>query len=121
MKPFAHLLPISILALCPTSIQAGTPVESLVPSNDPKPGNSKKVTPVDFHENNGWGNGDQDAPGNSGDHNNAENGPNSSPGNGNGKPATGETDDVTQQELERIEAESSVKAKADNVVARRVK
>lgn len=27
----------------------------------------------DIHENNGWGNGDQDAPGNSDDHNNAEN------------------------------------------------
>ena len=129
MKPFAHLLPISVFALCPTSTQAGKPVES---PNDPKPGNSKKCTPVDFHDNNGWGNGDQDAPGNSGDHNNAENGPGSAPGNGNGngngKPAKGETDDVTQQELERIErealersAEASVKAQADKVVARRVK
>lgn len=38
------------------------------------PGNSKKTTPVDFKgKNNGWGNGDQDPPGNSGDNNNAEN------------------------------------------------
>lgn len=29
--------------------------------------------------NNGWGNGDQDPPGNSGPHNNAENGPKSGP------------------------------------------
>ncbi|MES2922239.1 MAG: hypothetical protein V4819_11875 [Verrucomicrobiota bacterium] len=126
MKPFAYLLPISVFALCPTWAQAGEPVESSLP--DPKPGDSKKVTPVDFHDNNGWGNGDQDAPGNSGDHNNAENGPGSAPGNGNGKPAKGETEDVTQQELERIErealersAEASVKAQADKVVARRVK
>lgn len=40
----------------------------------PVPGNSKKTTPVDFDgKNNGWGNGDQDPPGNSGDNNNAEN------------------------------------------------
>jgi hypothetical protein len=31
------------------------------------------IPPVDDHPNNGFGNGDQDAPGNSGDHNNAEN------------------------------------------------
>ncbi len=32
------------------------------------------TTPVKFKgKNNGWGNGDQDAPGNSGPHNNAEN------------------------------------------------
>lgn len=128
MKPLSLLLPISVLALCPTSAQAGKPVESTVPNNDPTPGNSKKVTAVDFHDNNGWGNGDQDAPGNSSDHNNAENGPRSSPGNENGKPAKGETDDVTQQELDRIErealersAEASVNAQADKVVARRVK
>lgn len=35
--------------------------------------NCPESSPV-THGNNGWGNGDQDAPGNSGDHNNAENG-----------------------------------------------
>jgi hypothetical protein len=48
--------------------------------NGPKPGNSKKCTRVDFdHPNNGWGNGDQDPPGNSGDNNNAENGQGNTP------------------------------------------
>ena len=35
-----------------------------------------------FHDNNGFGNGDQDAPGNSGDHNNAENSDHTDPSHG---------------------------------------
>ena len=33
-----------------------------------------KIEKSTFNQNNGWGNGDQDAPGNSGENNNAENG-----------------------------------------------
>jgi hypothetical protein len=51
---------------------------------NPTPGNSHKTTRVDFDKpNNGWGNGDQDAPGNSGGNNNAENGPGNTPPPGN--------------------------------------
>lgn len=68
----------------------------------PRPGNSKKCSRVDFdHDNNGWGNGDQDAPGNSGDHNNAENGPGSAPGNGNNAASNG-TSETTQVVARRV-------------------
>ena len=79
----------------------------------PKPGCSHKCTEVDYkpckNRNNGWGNGDQDAPGNSGDHNNAENGPGSAPGNGNGKPGNPgdcDKDEKTRQELAQIECKA---------------
>ena len=52
-------------------------------AKNPAPGKSCKTTRVDFHDNNGWGNGDQNPPGNSGDHNNAENGPGNTPPPGN--------------------------------------
>jgi len=42
---------------------------------DPEPPKPPKPPKDHPKGNNGWGNGDQDAPGNSGDHNNAENGP----------------------------------------------
>ena len=140
MKSLSLLLTVSVLALSPTASYAKKPTEEPAPCKDPKPGKSDKCTRVDFdHDNNGWGNGDQNAPGNSGDHNNAENGPKSAPGSGkvgtntqsNGLVAN-QSDDATQKELERIEREaasknpepsanSSVKAVANNVVARRAK
>jgi hypothetical protein len=82
--PCANRKQSASIALCATPSHAGT---TPVPVKDPTPGNSQKCTRVDFdHDNNGWGNGDQDAPGNSGPHNNAENGPSGDyPGNsGNG-------------------------------------
>ena len=42
------------------------------------------ANPGSYKANNGWGNGDQTAPGNSGSNNNAENGSGNSNGNGNG-------------------------------------
>ena len=115
------------------------------PDKDPTPGNSRKCTSVDFdHDNNGWGNGDQDAPGNSGDHNNAENNSgNDNPNNPNGpcKDASGNNgfgngdqrppgnsgdnnnaenakDAATQKELQRIEAEALAKIAQQNVAAK---
>jgi hypothetical protein len=125
MKPLSLLLPISVLALSQTPSHATgkSTVTTPAPCDCPKPGNSQNCTRVDFDkDNNGWGNGDQDAPGKSGDRNNAENGPRSAPGNGNGnsggngngngnacntpevqQPVASEPDTVTQQKLESIE------------------
>jgi hypothetical protein len=140
MKPLSLLPLISAsIALCATTSHVGA---QPAPNNKPCPGNSQKCTRVDFdHDNNGWGNGDQDAPGNSGDHNNAENGPgNSNPG-GPGKDATanngwgngdqtppGNSGDnnnaenakeaATQRELQRLEAEALAKIAAQNKVAK---
>lgn len=115
------ILILASLVLGATSSAAGIPGTQAVPDQVPVPGNSKKCTRVDFdHDNNGWGNGDQDAPGNSGDHNQAENGPGNAPGNGNGNHggsnksadaqdenlAPEETDDETQRELHRLELEA---------------
>ena len=104
---------------------------------DPSPGNSKKTTRVDFdHDNNGWGNGDQDAPGNSGGNNNAENGPDGSkPGNngiGNGDQnppgnsggnnnAENAIDQATQIELQRIESEALAKIVLQNEATKATK
>jgi hypothetical protein len=98
------LLPLisTSLALCATLSYAGNPSTQPISGNDPAPGNSQKCTRVDFdHDNNGWGNGDQDAPGNSGDHNNAENGPGSAPGNGNNAASNG-TSETTQVVARRV-------------------
>ena len=49
-----------------------TPVIFAIRVEDP-PGNTEPVIPEITKGNNGFGNGDQDAPGNSSNHNNAEN------------------------------------------------
>jgi len=134
------LLPLisASIALCAVPSHAGTPT----PKQGPAPGNSQKCTRVDFdHENNGWGNGDQGSPGNSGDHNNAENGPGNSnpggPGNsasanngwGNGdQTAPGNSGDknnaenakeaATQAALKRLETEALAKIAAQNAAAK---
>lgn len=146
MKPLSILPLISAsIALCATPSHAGAAQAS---AKNPTPGNSQKCTRVDFdHDNNGWGNGGQGAPGNSGNHNNAANGPRSDyPGNsGNAGPpckdasgnnnAASTKDSATQKELQRIEAEALAKiaqqagtakaadanAQASAVVARRAK
>ncbi len=141
--PSLPLLGLS-LALCVTPALADGTSPEISKEQEPEPGCSKKCTGVDFdHANNGWGNGDQEAPGNSGDHNNAENGPGSAPGNGNGNgnnPNQTSTDDAVQKESLRIEAAalaakekaaqesaaaaaaaSKAQAAAATVVARRVK
>jgi hypothetical protein len=147
MKPLSLLPLISAsIALCATPSHAGT---TPVPVKDPTPGNSQKCTRVDFdHDNNGWGNGDQDAPGNSGDHNNAENGPGGNPGNNNpGNPVGPDKEEsgnngwgngdqtppgnsgdnnnaenakeaATQKELQRIEAEALAKIAQQNEAAK---
>jgi len=71
----------------------------------PKPGNSHKTTRVDFkNQNNGWGNGDQEPPGNSGDNNNAEN-----------------SDREPPPGIIKKESSATPEATGDEVVARRVK
>lgn len=98
MKPSSRhrqsVLPIGLsIAMCTTPAFAGGEPDKKPHDKDPKPGNSHKCTRVDFdHDNNGWGNGDQDAPGHSGDHNNAENGSgNNNPGNPGGGPCKEES------------------------------
>lgn len=144
MKPLSILPLISAsIALCATSAHAG---KTPPPATNPCPGNSQKCTRVDFdHDNNGWGNGDQDSPGNSGDHNNAENGPGGSkPGNPDGGPpkdvsgnngfgngdqtppgnsedhnnAENDKDQATQIELQRIESEALAKLAQQNEAAK---
>lgn len=73
------------LVLCAFSANAKDKRATPPPVPNPIPGNSHKITRVDFHDNNGWGNGDQNAPGNSGPHNNAENGPRTPPPGNPGK------------------------------------
>ena len=140
-----------LLTLCAAPLSAGKPPDNS-PSppqatgkptdtppvvDAPKPGGSKKTTSVDFGDNNGWGNGDQDAPGNSGNNNNAENGPGSPPPGIVKKfsetqaPASDTTLDATQIELARLESEALASqanasssggvVPATKVVARRVK
>ncbi len=94
----------------------------------PCPGKSQKCTRVDFNDNNGWGNGDQNAPGNSGGNNNAENGPrdtrpgnsggNNGSGNGNNSNAASLQDQATQLELQRIESEALAKIELQNQAAK---
>ncbi len=140
MKPLS-LFPLisATVVLCATpSFAKSRPT----PGKDPAPGKSQKCTRVDFdHNNNGWGNGDQDAPGNSGNHNNAENGSgNSNPGgpgkneaanngwgNGDQKPpgnsgnnnnAENAKEAATQKELQRLEAEALAKIGVKNQTAK---
>lgn len=137
---FPSFLIIASFVLCAALAHAaGKP-------GNPSPGNSHKTTRVDFDKpNNGWGNGDQDAPGNSGGNNNAENGPRTTPppgnpggnngwGNGNqsapGNSAANNnaengpkspTPNTVAASTPSTAATPPVAAKATTVVARRVK
>jgi hypothetical protein len=93
----------------------------------PFPSQSHKTTAVDF-KNNGWCNGDHDAPGNSGTNDNAENGPGDRPPGIVKKNASSSTSaasaDPIQTEAQRpgtAALVSKTTAPATKVVARRVK
>lgn len=60
-----------VFSLILTPIAFAMTVE--IPVEDPPTGDDNQDPPEIIKGNNGFGNGDQDAPGNSGDHNNAEN------------------------------------------------
>ena len=122
------------LVLCAFSAQAQDKRVTPPTVPNPIPGNSHKVTRVDFHDNNGWGNGDQDAPGNSGPHNNAENGPGDPPpgnpgsnngGNNSGNNGWGNGDQSPPgSSADNNNAENgpnSPTPNSDEIVARRVK
>ena len=89
------------------------------------------TTPVKFkNKNNGWGNGDQDAPGNSGPNNNAENSDREPPPGIVKKFAStsDQTEDATylsmQEELSQIETEaltSQANSNGNSAAARRIK
>jgi hypothetical protein len=127
MKTPSLLLPIcAVIAMSVTSSHASKPDRETPPVTPPvappvtppgkppvtppgkppiPPGQPPKTTPVDFKgKNNGWGNGDQDPPGNSGDNNNAENSDRDPP------PGIAKKNPVTEPE-----------PTTDKVVARRVK
>ncbi len=112
--PCANRKQSASIALCATPSHAGT---TPVPVKDPTPGNSQKCTRVDFdHDNNGWGNGDQDAPGNSGWGNGDQTPPGNSGDNNNN--AENAKEAATQKELQRIEAEALAKIAQRNEAAK---
>ncbi len=126
MKSLSSLPLISaVIALCVAPAYADHKPEHV---KDPSPGNSKKTTRVDFdHDNNGGGNGDQDAPGNSGGNNSGGNngggnGDQDAPGNSGGNNnAENAIDQATQIELQRIESEALAKIVLQNEATKATK